>query len=117
MREEMGKIPIIGEKEKSLCIKIEPTYGIDSPFYIFKEIKDSRSSLRIFDGGKIASRFIEEEDNFRFKVSETLPVYFDVIFGGIGFETQCLNDLAIDHHPSFHHHLLGLSPRGDSGFG
>ena len=117
MGEEMGKIPIIGEKKKSLGIEIEAAYWIDSPFQIFKKIQNGRPSLWVFDCGKIASGFIEKKNDLRLKRSKSSPVHFDVIFGGICLKTQCLNDFAIDRHPSLDHHPLGLSPRGDPGLG
>jgi len=113
----MGKVAIIGEKEKSLGIEIEATYWIDSPFHIFKKAQDGRPSLRVFDCGKIASGFIEEKNDFLFKMCEFSAIHFDVIFGRIGFKPQYLNNLAIDRHSSFDHHPLGFSPRGDPGLG
>ena len=113
----MGQVTVIREKEKSLGIEIEATYRIDSPFHVFEEIDDGRPSLRVFDRGKIASRFIQEENDFRFKGSESLSIHFDVISGGIGFETQGLDDFSVDRHPPLDHHPLGFSPRSDPGLG
>jgi hypothetical protein len=56
----MSEITIIGEKEKSLRVKIEATDWVDSPFYVPKEIKHGRPSLRVFNRAKITSWFIEK---------------------------------------------------------
>jgi hypothetical protein len=117
MREAMGQVTIIGEKEKSFGIEIEATYRIDSPFHVFEEIHDGRPSLWVFDRGKITSRFIEEKNDFRLKRSESLPIYFDAISGRIGFKTQCPNGFPVDRHPSFDHHPLGFPPRSDPSLG
>jgi hypothetical protein len=117
MGEEMGKVPVIGEKKKSLGIEIEAAHRIDSPFQILEKIQDGRPPPWVFDRGKIASGFIEEKNDLRFKRGKSSAVHFDVILGGIGFKTQCFNDFSIDRHPSFDHHPLGLSPRGDPGLG
>src|SRR4030042_842921 len=117
MREKVSEVPVIGEEEESLCIEIEATHRINSRFHIFKKIHNGRSSLRIFNRGKVPPGFIEEKDHFGFKGSEPLSIHFDVIFGGIGLETQCLNDLAIDRHPSFDHHPLRFPPRSDPSLG
>jgi hypothetical protein len=117
MREEVGKVTIVGEKEESLCIEIEATYRIDSPFHVFEKIHYGWPPPWVFDRGKISSGFVEEKNDLGFKMGESSPIHFDVIFGWIGFETQSLNDLTIDQHPTFKHHPLGLSPRGNPGLG
>jgi hypothetical protein len=115
--EQVSKSTVIGEKEESLGIEIEATYRIDSPFHVFEKIHDGWSFLWVFDRGKIAPGFIEEKNDLGFKMGESSPIHFDVIFGWIGFETQCLNDFTIDRHPTFKQHPLGLSPRSDPGLG
>ncbi len=113
----MSQVTIIREKKQSLRIEIQTAYRIDSPSHVSEKVHDGRPSPGVFDRGKIASGFIQKQDDFRFERGESLPVDFDVISGGIGFKTQDLNDLSVDRNPSFDHHPLGFPPRSNPGFG
>ncbi len=87
MGEEMGQVTIIGEKKQSFRIEIQPAHRIDSPFHVSEEIHDGRPSPRVFDRRKVASGFIQEQEDLRFKRGQPFPVDFDGISGRVGFET------------------------------
>src|SRR4030042_1674023 len=112
MGELIGEITIIGQKEKSFRIEIETSQRIDPPLYPFEEVHHCGPSCRVFDGGEITFRFINEERDLGLGTEVSFPIHLDMIFEGIGFETELIDDLAVYRHPSLEHHPLCFSSSG-----
>ena len=117
MGEDVGKIPVVRENEQPLRVEIQSADRVDPPLYPFEEVHHGRSFLGIFDRRQNVFRFVEKDDNLRLKPGKPLPVNFNEIFRGIGFEAHGFNHVTIDRYPSLENHLLRFSPRGDSGLG
>ncbi len=116
MENALGEIPVIGEKECPLRLKVEPPdmeQGIDAG----KVVPEGRPSFRIEEGGDDPLGLVEEkEKGLRFP-GQRAPIDKDHLVLGIDPRPGFRDNLPVHGNRARRNQLLRLSPGGNSPMG
>src|SRR5262245_56503763 len=108
-----GQFTVVGQKQKSGGIKIQPPHWKHSlPIsQLLDELGQVGTLLRIVESGDHTRRLMEREIERRARELDSLAVNLDAVFRRVGLGTQLANDRAVDGYSSLENPSFRLPAR------
>ncbi len=116
MENALGEIPVIGEEERPLRLKVEPSdveKGIDAG----KVVPEGRPAFRIEEGGDDALGLVEEKEEGLWLPGQRTSIDKDHLVLGVDPCPGFGDNLSVHRDRARRNQLLGLSPGGNSPMG
>ncbi len=117
MGQAEGQIAVIGQKQESSRIVVEPADGKDALFLAeAREIRRQIGTvLRVVQRRDNAGRFVKRVVKRRHGRLDAFAINFDAVFGGICLSAEFANDAAVDRDTPFDNPPLRLTAGSQTG--
>lgn len=111
MGDQVGKIPVIGQEQKSLSAIIQSPNRINADLQAFEQIQHCRPSFGVGHGRDKAGGLVQHNINQRLFGVDQLAVNLDVVLVCISLSTELGHHLSVHTHPAFSDELFRSAPR------
>ena len=113
MRKAKREIPIVGQKDQSFALAIEPPDGIKHVPFRGKEFRNRVAGGRILASASVSSRFVQGHVKLASRL-KSLPIKGNFIRAWLDFCAESPDDCPINGHPAIKDDLLTGSARRHS---